>query len=279
VTTVDTTAAVPADGPITGSGSGLLTSLAVIARRSIRKYARTPQILFISTVQGVIFLLIFRYAFGGAIATPGMAYINYLVPGVVTAGVLFTGGVSAVGVTEDVALGLHDRLRSLPMPRVSVLAGRVLADTLLVAVCLAINLVVAFLVGFRPSTGVGPAIGAFFLVVLFGFAFVWVFVALGLLAGRGNPQAAQGIGFLVLPLSFASSAFVPVGSMPGWLQAFAQYQPVTMLINCARTLTGGAPAEALAGHTVGYYLIWSLAWSIGITVVFGALAVSSFQKR
>ncbi|MGW5643451.1 ABC transporter permease [Saccharopolyspora sp. NPDC003752] len=260
------------------NGSGFLAATGEITRRSVLKYLRTSQVLFVSVVQGVAFMLIFRYAFGGAISSGTMSYIDYLVPGVVTVGVLFSGGVSAVGVAEDSASGFFDRLRSMPMPHATILIGRVLADTALVAWCLVVCVVVAVAIGFRVHTDAGSALLALLLIVLFGMAFVWVFVALGLLSS-GNPQAAQGLGFLVLPLSFASSAFVPVNTMPGWLQVIADHQPVTVVINAVRTLTQGSPAEALLAHETGYYVWVSLLWIAGISAVFGALAISRLRSR
>lgn len=264
--------------PAPRAGAGFGRALAVVARRSLLKHMRTPQVLFVSAVQGVAFMLIFRYAFGGAIESGGMSYVDYLVPGVVTAGVLFSGGFSAVGVAEDAGHGFFDRLRSLPMPHVAIPAGRVLADTALVAWCLLVSTVVAFAIGFRVHTDPLSALAAFAVVVLFGMAFVWVFVALGHVSA-GNPQAAQALGFLVLPLSFASSAYVPVHTMPGWLQPVAEHQPVTIAVNAARALTQGAPAEVVAGGTAGYFALLTVAWSVGISAVFGALAVSQMRKR
>ncbi|MBW4721448.1 ABC transporter permease [Saccharothrix obliqua] len=259
-------------------GAGVLSSLSAVAKRSLLKYRRTPQVLFVSAVQGVAFMLIFRYAFGGAIESGTLSYVDYLVPGVATAGVLFSGGVSAVGIAEDAGQGLYDRLKSLPMAHTAILGGRVLADTVLVAWCLLAATLTAFLIGFRVHTNFFAGLAAFGVVVLFGMAFVWVFVALGLLSAA-NPQAAQGLGFLVLPLSFASSAYVPVHTMPDWLRAIAEHQPVTVAVNAARTLTQGAPAEALAGGTAGHFTLLAVLWSIGISVVFGGIAVARIRKR
>ena len=191
-------------------------------------------------------------------------------------GVMFAAMGSGAAVADDLSQGFFDRLRSLPMPRSSVIAGRVAADTLLVAWCLVITTGIGFAVGFRLRGGPLAALGALGLVLLFGFAFVWVFVALGMLTG--DAQAAQGIGFLVLPLSFASSAYVPVATMPGWLQSFAAHQPVTMVIDAVRTLTQGRAAVALLGHGDGYYVPRALAWTVGIAVVFAALAIARFTE-
>ncbi|GGM24202.1 MULTISPECIES: ABC transporter permease [Micromonospora] len=260
------------------TGSRFLPATRVIARRSMLRYLRNPQTLFVSAVQGVAFMLIFRYAFGGAIDSGGLKYIDYLVPGVVTAGVLFSGGLSAVGVAEDAGGGFFDRFRSMPMPHSSILIGRVLADTALVAWATTAMVAVAFAVGFRVHTDVWSGVLAFGLVVLFGAAFVCVFTGLGMFA-VGNPQAAQALGFLVLPLSFASSAFVPVQTMPGWLQAVAEYQPVTMVVNAARVLTQGQPAEALLDESAAFYVWSALLWSAAIILVFGTMALVRISRR
>ena len=215
--------------------------------------------------------------FAGAITTGGLKYVDFMVPGVLTVCVLFAGIRSALSVAEDMQGGFFDRLRSLPMPRTAVIAGRVVADTILIACVLAITAVIAFAVGFRVHTDLLSTLAAFGFCVLFGFAFVWVFITLGLLTG--NVQAAQGISFLVLPLSFASSTYVPVSTMPAWLQPFAAYQPVTVMINLVRTLTQGTQAAALLGHSTTYYLFQALLWTLLISVVFATIAVARFQRN
>lgn len=263
--------------PALRNGANLVTSVWVIALRILRKYARNPQVIVFSAVQSIAFLLIFRYVFGGAIESGNLRYVDFMVPGLLTVGVLFSGMGSSVGVAQDVHEGVFDRFRSLPIPRSSVIIGRVVADTLLVAFVLAITTGVAFAVGFRVHEGWSAALAAFGLCALFGFAFIWVFVALGLLAG--NPQAAGYLGFLALPLSFVSSAYVPVDTMPAWLQVFAENQPVTVMINAVRTLTQGSGAETLLGHTVEHYVLRSLMWAIALVTVFGSVAISCSQKR
>lgn len=262
---------------MTGNDAGLLTSVWVVAGRTIRKYLRTPQIIFFSMVQGVAFLLIFRYVFGGAIDTGGLRYVDFMIPGLLTVGVLFSGMGAATGVAEDLQQGFFDRLRSLPMPRGAVVAGRVLADTCLTAGVLVVTALVALAVGFRVHNDWMSMLFALGLIVLFGFAFVWVFVAIGLIAG--DVQAAQGLTFLALPLSFISSAYVPVDTMPGWLQTFAEHQPVTVMINAVRALTQGPEAEALLGYTTGYYLVRALLWAAAIVAIFAPIAISRFQIR
>ncbi|MEV4670287.1 ABC transporter permease [Actinomadura sp. NPDC049382] len=257
-------------------GAGVGAASWVIARRGMRRTFRTPQIIVMGLVQSVAFLLIFRYVFGGAIGTGRVDYVDYMIPGLLTVSGLFAGMSAAVAVAEDVASGYLDRLKSLPMPRTAVISGQVAADTARVTLILAVSAALAFAVGFRVHAGWPSALAGFGLCVLFGFAFVWVFVALGLLSA--NPQAAQGAGFLALPLSFVSSAYVPVETMPGWLQGFAENQPVTVMMDAVRVLTQGDAAAALLGHGAAYYVTRSLAWTAGIIVVSGVIAVARVRR-
>jgi ABC-2 type transport system permease protein len=262
--------------PIQPSAS-LAGSTLGIARRGLLKYLRTPQLVVLGTIQGALFLLIFRYVFGGAIgADGGLDYVDFLVPGFITTGILFSGMGAAAGVAEDLEQGLVDRLRSLPIPRSAVLAGRALADTAVLVWGLLITAAIGFAVGFRIHGSVAAALAAFGLLVVFGFAFEWLFITLGLLAG--NAQAAQGLALLVFPLTFVSSAYVPVETMPGWMQGFAEHQPITVMVDAVRALTQGPAAEALLGHSAGFYMVRSLAWSAAILAVFVPLAVARYRR-
>ncbi len=178
--------------------------------------SRTPQLLVLGTIQMAGFMLVYRYVFGGAIQPDGIRYVNYLIPGFVTTGVLFAGIGAAVAVAEDLQQGFIDRLRSLPIPRSAVLAGRALADTVILIWSLGVTVALGFLVGFRLHGSVLDGLAAFGLVVLFGYVFEWLFITVGLFAG--NAQAAQGFGLLVFPLTFVSSAYVPVDTMPSGLR-------------------------------------------------------------
>lgn len=248
-----------------------------VAIRTLRKFARTPALIVAGTAQGVLFLLIFRYVFGGAVAhTGGLSYVDYLVPGFVVTGVLFQGMGAASGVADDRAGGLFDRLRSLPIRLLSIVTGRVGADSALVAWGVLIMTVVGFGVGFRIGGSAAAALAALALTILYGFAFVWMFVFLGLVAG--SPQAAQGLSFLVFPLSFVSSAYVPVSTMPGWMQGFATYQPMSQMVDTVRVLAGGPAAEHLLGHPASYYLVPSLWWTLGLVAVFAPLATWRLRR-
>jgi ABC-2 type transport system permease protein len=256
--------------------AGAMTTAAEVARRTVRKFIRTPQLLVISTVQGAMFLLIFRYVFGGAIDLGGVPYVDFLVPGFVVTGVLFAGAGAAAGVAEDVEHGFVDRLRSLPVARPALLSGRALAETALVTWGLAVSSAIGLLVGFRLHGSLVEGLAAFGLCVVFGFAFTWLFVLIGLVAG--NAQAAQGMSLLVFPLTFVSSAYVPVDSMPGWMQPFAEHQPITAMVNATRSLALGDPAAAGLSHSTGYWVAVSLAWSAALVAVFAPLAVARYRR-
>jgi ABC-2 type transport system permease protein len=258
-------------------GARFWPSAIVVARRTVRKFVRTPQLIGLATIQSAIFLVVFRYIFGGAISAGGLRYVDFLVPGFITSGILWSGMGAAAGVAEDVEQGLFDRLRSLPIPRASVLAGRGLADTALVMWGLVVGTALGFAVGFRMHGSVAGGLAALGLCVLFSLAFEWVFITIGLVAGTA--QAAQGMSVLLTLLVFVSSAYVPVRSMPGWLQPIAEQQPVTPMVNAVRGLAGGPRAEALLAHTTGYYVGLSLIWAAAIVVVFGAIAAARFARR
>lgn len=220
--------------------AGVPTSWLIVTRRALLRFARTPQLIVLALTQMSLFLLIYRYMFGGAIHVGGMPYVDFLVPGFIATGVLFGGIGTAVAMAEDLQQGFIDRLRSLPIPRSSVLAGRAIADTAILALSLAVATAIGFAVGFRLHGSVLDGLAAFGLVIAFGFAFEWLFITLGLLAGNG--QAAQGMGMIVLPFAFISSAYVPVSTMPSWLQVFAQHQPLTYMVDAVRAFTLGPHA-------------------------------------
>jgi len=260
-------------------GASFLTATGQAARRTLLQYLRTPQLIVLPTVTSVLFLFMFRYIFGGAITTGtrGIDYVDFLIPGFVATAILWTGMSATSGVAEDALSGVHDRLRSLPIPRASVLAGRSLADTALITWTLLVNLGLGYAVGFRAHAGFGSVVLAFGVMLVASLAFSWVFISVGLWAG--NAQAAQGMATLwVVPLTFVSSAYVPVHSMPGWMQAFAKNQPVTAVINASRSLMLGGSQAAGVGHSTSYWVVIALAASVGILVVFGGIAVARFAR-
>ena len=240
----------------------------------MRKFWRTPQLIVVSALTSVMFLLIFRYVFGGAIHAGRLPYADYLIPAMAAGTGLFASG--AVGVADDIETGLFDRLRSLPIPRSAPLVGRCLADTILVAWATLITVVVGYATGFRPHAGVASTFAALGLCLLFGAAFSWVMIFIGLVAG--STQAAQGMSFLTFPFVFVSSAYVPVHSMPGWMQPVAANQPFTLMVGAVRALTVGPGAGALLGHSPEWFVIRALAWTVGIIAVFAPLSARRFAR-
>ena len=259
-----------------GRTTPLGVSTLQIARRALLRYLRTPQLIVLGTIQNALFLLCFRYVFGGAIALPGISYVDFLLPGFITTSVLFSGIGAATVVAEDLEQGFVDRLRSLPIPRISFLAGRALADTAMLTWGLLVATGVGFAVGFRIHGSAVDALTAFALCVAFGFAFEWFFVTLGLIAR--TPQAAQGMALIVFPFTFLSSAYVPVDTMPAWLQVFATHQPITYMVDAVRALTQGGAAETLLGHPAEYWVIRSLLWALCIVAVFAPLATVRYRR-
>jgi ABC-2 type transport system permease protein/oleandomycin transport system permease protein len=242
----------------------------VLARRSLLRIPRAPDLLLSFTVQPIMFVLLFVYVFGGAIATPGYDdYVDFLMPGIIVQTMSFGGFVTALGLAEDLKKGLIDRFRSLPMARSAVLAGRTLADVATNMLSLVVMIVVGLLVGFSFSSPWYEVLLGVVLMLLFGYAFSWIFAFLGLTSS--SPEAAQSMGFIaIFPLTFASSAFVPVDSMPDWLQAFANANPFTTMVDALRALW----VEGPAGSDV-----WAaFAWSLGLIAVFAPLSVSRYRR-
>jgi ABC-2 type transport system permease protein len=240
-----------------------------VAGRNLRTLLRTPQALVFATIQPVIFVLLFRYAFGGAIHVPGVSYVDYLMPGIFAQAVAFGGLGTAVGLATDLRSGLLERFRTLPMSRIAVLAGRTLADMARNLLVVGVMTGVGFAVGFRVHTSAARLLAALGLVALFAYALSWGFVVLGLVIR--NPEAAQAAGVPVMfLLVFGSSAFVPLATMPGWLQAFAAHQPLTALTGAERALISGGAA---AGHVVAV-----LAWSAGLLALFVVPGARSYRR-
>jgi ABC-2 type transport system permease protein/oleandomycin transport system permease protein len=246
-----------------------LSDAAALTGRNLLAYVRLPQLVVFSTIQPIMFVLIFRYVFGGAIQVPGESFVNYLMPGIFVQSVAFGAVGTGIGLATDMGTGLVERFRSLPMARSAVLAGRTAADLVRNIFVVVLMVVVGYLVGFRVQTSVLAFIAGLVVLLYFGYALSWVFSLVGMSAK--NAETAQAMAFPTLfPLVFASSAFVPVESMPGWLQAFAANQPVSVTVDAARALMLGGPTTSP--------VLQSLAWSTAILVVFGALAVGRYRR-
>jgi ABC transporter DrrB family efflux protein len=251
----------------------------VITRRNLLRNLRLPQLLLFATVQPVMFLLLFNYVFGGAIgvAIPeaaGGKYINWLVPGLLIQVAAFGAGQTALGLTEDLSKGVIERFRSLPMARSAVLAGRTFSDLIRNGFVIGLMMSVGFLIGFRWQTSIWGMAAGMLVAMVFAYALSWVMATIGLAVK--NPEAAQSAVFLpVFPLVFASSVFVPTETMPGWLQAFADNQPITVTVNALRGLMLGG--DAIDGSVAGQVLL-ALGWSALIMAIFAPLAIRVYRR-
>ena len=249
-----------------------LTDTAVVTMRNLRHFWRQPDLLIFSTIQPVMFVLLFVYVFSGAIGKalpPGVSYVDYLLPGIFVQSVTFRASQTAVGLSEDLRLGVIDRFRSMPMARSAVLVGRTTADLVRNILIIGLMIVVGYLVGFSFQAGVLAALGCVAIIAAWGIALSWIFAFVSLVV-RGA-ESAQTAGFVILfPLVFASSVFVPVQTLPDWLQKIAKVSPVTLVANAARGFasTGGVPDS----------LGWALAWIVGILVVFVPLSVWRYRR-
>jgi ABC-2 type transport system permease protein len=254
-----------------GRLSWTLQDILTVTWRNLRVLSRNPDAVFFSAVQPVMFVLLFVYVFGGAIKIPGVPYVDYLMPGVFVQTVTFGAVSTAVGLSEDLQKGLIERFRALPMARSAVLAGRTSADLVRNVFTVIIISVVGFAVGFRIGTNFGLFLCGILIVLLFSYSLCWGFATVGLSAP--NAETAQLMVFPILfPLIFASSAFVPVQDMPGWLQAFAEHQPVTQVVDAARSLMTGGTLQDTSS-------IWqALAWCFGTLIVVVPLAVRKYRK-
>jgi ABC transporter DrrB family efflux protein len=252
-----------------GLGQHLSDALQMI-KRNLRHIPRTPELLLDVTVQPVMFVLLFRYVFGGAIAVEGGSYVNYLMAGILVQTLVFATITTGIGLANDLKNGLIDRFRSLPMSRAAVLVGRTVTDLLRGIIAVVLMTLVGFAVGFRPDGNLFDWLGGFGLLLLFSFAFSWIGVIVGMAAR--SPEAVQAAMFIgVFPLTFASSAFVPVDTMPSWLRGFAANQPVTLMVDALRS--------ALLGQGFGSAAWQTLIWSIGLLVVFFPIAIVIYQRR
>jgi ABC transporter DrrB family efflux protein len=247
----------------------LVSDTLIMAERNLIRLPRAPELLIAFTVQPIMFVLLFRYVFGGAIRTPGYSYANFLIPGIIVQNIAFGGFVTALGLNEDVHKGLIDRFRSLPMARPAVLAGRTISDIFTNALSMTVLLVTGIIIGFSFHTSAAEAIAGVGLLLLFGYAFSWFFAFVGLLTS--TPESANSVAFIVVfPLTFISSAFVPVATMPTPLKQFAEVNPFTIVVDALRHLWLGAPAHN--------YVWGAVVWSLVIIAVFSPLAVARYRR-
>ncbi|MEA2290301.1 MAG: type transport system permease protein [Solirubrobacteraceae bacterium] len=242
----------------------------VLARRNLIRIPRQPDLLIAYTIQPVMFVLLFVYVFGGAIQTPGFDYVDFLMPGIIVQSIAFGGFVTALGLSEDVQKGLIDRFRSLPMSRAAVLTGRTFSDVVLNCLSLVVLFAVGFLAGFNfVDASIGEILAGIVLLLLLGYAFSWIFALVGLFSS--TPETANSIGFTaIFPLTFASSVFVPVESMPDGLRQFAEANPFTTVADAVRALWLGTPANSD---------VWmAFVWCLGLIAIFAPLAVARYRR-
>lgn len=275
-----TAATTTATVPVRHFGQAL-THAAVITRRNLMANIRLPDVLILSTIQPVVFMLMFLYVFGGAIeaALPAAAqgqYVYWLIPGILAQSAVFGSAPTAYGLNNDSTKGVLDRFRSLPMARSAVLVGRTLSDLVRSTFILSLQLAVGVLLGFRWQNGVGGMLAAMGVALVFGYACSWLMAYIGLTIT--NSEAIQAaIYMVVFPITLTSSVFLPTQTMPGWLQVFAEHQPITIVANALRGLTLGQGALP-AGHTVTGETLLALAWTVGILAVFAPLAVHAYRR-
>ncbi len=243
-----------------------------VTKRNLRHFVRQPRLLVFSTIQPVMFVLLFSFVFGGvagAALPADISYIDYLLPGIFVQSAAFRSTQTAVGLAEDLERGVVDRFRSMPMSRVAVLGGRTIADLVRSIAVIVLMVGVAYLIGFRFTQGLVAAVGAVLIVALFALLMSWLFVTLALYVP--GAEAAQTAGFVVLfPLVFASSIFVPLETMPGWLQGFASRSPLTHAADAARALSIGGDVLAPS--------LLTFAWSVGLLAVVIPIAVRRFRS-
>ncbi|MCD2194396.1 ABC transporter permease [Actinomycetospora endophytica] len=243
---------------------------AALARRGITKTVHSPEALIDVTLQPVIFLLLFVYVFGGAIAGGSGDYLQYALPGVLLQTVVFASAGTGTGLADDLKTGIFDRFRSLPISRAAPLIGAIGADLVRYVTSGVVMLMFGLVLGYRTGAGVLGVLGAFGLVVAFAFGLCWVFTALAMVVRE--PRTVQGLSAVImLPLTFASSVFVPTTTMPGWLQGFVAVNPVSRTADAVRALLDGTPAGAASAV--------SLLVSAVVVAVFAPLAVALYRRR
>lgn len=273
--------------PTAPAGGGIRQAIGdglIVTWRNLKRVPRIPELAILAIIQSIMFVLLFSFVFGGAIPLPGGgSYREFLMPGIFAQTVVFASVTTAIGMTDDLSKGLIDRFRSLPMAHSGVLAGRVLSDTLVTVLTVAVMVIVGYLVGFRITTSPLEAVVAFIVMMAFGFSFSWVAAFIGL--ALKEPEAVQSGGFMwMFPLAFASGVFVVPATLPGWLQDFAAHNPLTRVADAVRALTIGAypcgdTVDTVTACTgVQDNLLWALAWAVVITLVFLPLSVRGWKR-
>jgi ABC-2 type transport system permease protein len=257
----------------------LLRASSTIVWRNLVHIRRMPEMLLDVTVQSVMFVLLFSYVFGGAIAVAGTNYREFLLPGIMVQTMIFSSAVVATGLANDLQKGIVDRFRSLPVPRAAVLVGRSISSLIHSSIGIAVMAVTGLLIGWRIRNGLVDGVLAFLLLLLFGFAMVWLGIWVGSL--MRTVEAVQGVAFTVMfPLTFVANTFAPTESMTPWLRTIAEWNPVSALTQACRELWGnGLPAAPDAALPLQHPVAFSIGWSLLLTAVFAPLALTAFRRR
>ena len=262
--------------PQAAGGPRIVADSWMMAWRLLKATPRQPELFMFSTIQTIMFVLLFRYVFGGAIDTGGIPYVQFLMPGIFVQTLAFNGAVTGIGMADDLAKGIVDRFRSMPISPVALFVGRAISDLVRATLMLIMMIAVGMATGFRFHSSAVHVIAGLALILLFSFAFSWIGIWIGLVVK--TVEAAQSGGFIWLfPLTFASAAFVPVEKMPGWLQAFAKYNPITLMVNALRGWFDDGVRQTMHIHATVNGL-QSLAWIAGVLLVFVPLCVSRYRR-
>lgn len=266
----------PHAAPHATGGPRIVADSWMMAWRLLKATPRQPELFMFSTVQTIMFVLLFRYVFGGAIETGGIPYVQFLMPGIFVQTLAFNGAVTGIGMADDMAKGIVDRFRSMPISPVAMFVGRALSDLVRATFMLIMMIAVGMATGYRFHSSAVHVVAGLVLILLFSFAFSWIGIWIGLVVK--TVEAAQSGGFIWLfPLTFASAAFVPVERMPGWLQAFAKYNPITLMVNALRGWFDDGVRQSMHIHATVNGL-QSLAWIAGVLIVFVPLCVSRYRR-
>jgi ABC transporter DrrB family efflux protein len=257
----------------------LVQASATVVWRNLIHIKRMPEMLLDVTVQSVMFVLLFAFVFGGSIAVSGSTYREFLLPGIMAQTMVFASAVVAMGLTNDLQKGIVDRLKSLPISRASVLVGRSISSLIHSSIGIAVMGLTGLLVGWRIHTSLAEATLGFLLLLLFGFAMVWLGIWVGSM--MRTVEAVQGLMFTVMfPLTFVANTFAPTEKMPPWLRVIAEWNPVSALTQACRQLWGNAPAApADAAWPLQHAILMSVVWAVVLTAIFAPLALSAFRRR
>jgi ABC transporter DrrB family efflux protein len=251
----------------------------IVTKRNLIKIKRIPDLLIFSTIQPIMFVLLFAYVFGGAITVQGVNYKEYLMAGIFTQTVAFGSSLTAIGLADDLTKGIVDRFRSLPMSRAAVLIGRTTSDLLNNLLVVVVMGLCGLLVGWRIHTGPLGALAGFGMLFFFGYAMSWIAAVIGLVAR--SVEVAQSAGFIWLfPMTFMSNAFIPTNTLPGWLQPVADWNPISSIVLSLRDLWGNAPQGLARGHgfPAQHPVLLALLWSTAIVAVFVPMAIARYRR-